>query len=183
MIALGAWGWTHPGWVGSFYPEDLPEAWRLTFYSNEYEAVGLRAADWLAPDPDILRGWVDDTREGFRFVLELPEGLPADVETRLAILKPRLGALLSGNGNASGLERFAPVWPVTRAAHDLVEALEVDRLPLVLLATDKIDLRAARLALESLGKGGDALILVDEGPDMLARLNELRTLRDLLGWQ
>ncbi|MEW6764944.1 MAG: hypothetical protein AB1344_04025 [Pseudomonadota bacterium] len=183
MIALGAWGWRHSGWVGAFYPEELPEEWRLTFYANEYEVVGLRADDWLKPELDSLRGWVNDTREGFLFVLELPEALPADVDERLAILTPRLGGLLAGEGEPVGLDRFAPIWPVSGAAHNLVEALEVDRPPLALLEAGKLDLRAARLALESLGGRGDAIILLDDGPELLERLSALRTLRDLLGWQ
>ncbi|MEW6445372.1 MAG: DUF72 domain-containing protein [Pseudomonadota bacterium] len=189
MIALGAWDWRHADWVGGFYPEDLPPDWRLTFYANEYDAVGLRAEDWLLPAPGVLRDWVEDTREGFRFLLEWPETFPAGASEglgeRLAILAPRLGALLTGDETSVhvSVPEGVPVWARERVAHDFVEALETARPPLLLLGGQGLDdLREARRAIESLGARGDAIILV-EGAEVLSRLSRLRTLRDLSGWQ
>ncbi len=34
-------GWDHPAWQGSFYPDDLPADWRLTYYANEVPGVLL----------------------------------------------------------------------------------------------------------------------------------------------
>jgi len=46
-INLGAYGWRHGRWSGTFYPDDLPmaddEDWRLAYYSNEFNAVMVPA--------------------------------------------------------------------------------------------------------------------------------------------
>ncbi len=191
MIAIGAWGWAHAAWLGGFYPEDLPPEWRLTFYSNEFDAVGLDADAWLAPDIETLRGWVGDTREGFRFFLGLSGQLPDDLEERLTVLAPRLGAVLVDAALPSEVfdqvRRFAPLWgdgPIpglATVAQGLSAALELERAPLVMLDDETLNLRAARTVMDILGRRGHATILL-RGHASLARLEELRTLRDLLGW-
>lgn len=197
MIALGAWGWEHAAWDGGFYSEDLPREWWLTFYSNEFDAVGLDAGAWLAPDIDTLRGWVEDTREGFRFVLMLPDQPSKSMVERLGVLAPRIGSLLAGVEVSveviEAARRFGPVWAMASSkdgggalppvAHGLVEALDVQRAPLVLVDADGFNLRAARIAMESLGNRGDATILLRDAGASFPVLNEIRTLRDLLGWQ
>jgi len=60
-IALGAWDWRHTEWNGRFYADDLPEEWRLTFYSNEFDAVGLYAAGWMTTPISEMEQWVEDT--------------------------------------------------------------------------------------------------------------------------
>lgn len=192
MIALGTWGWRHASWQGGFYPDDLPDEWHLTFYSNEFDALGLDASAWLEPPLDELAAWVADTREGFRLYAELPSLPAADMEVRLSTLAPRLGALLAAPGTPVKIielaRRFAPVWAqgaiegLPQVAHDLDEALEPARPPLVVLGTAGIDLRAARRAMEALGPKGETILLRD-GASALKSLHALRTLRDLLGWQ
>lgn len=193
MIGLGAWGWEHEAWQSGFYPDDLPPEWHLTFYSNEFEAVGLESGDWLSPALEVLRGWVEDTREGFRFHLVLPDQLAPGMAERLGALAPRIGSLLAGprvSGEVIEAARpFGPIWAMDgqgglpQVAHDLVEALDSQRAPLVLLDAEDFKLRAARMAIESLGDRGDATLLLRDGGASMAVLNELRTLRDLLGWQ
>ncbi|MFZ5467121.1 MAG: hypothetical protein ACOZAI_07635 [Pseudomonadota bacterium] len=204
MIALGCFDWRHAAWQGGFYPDDLPAEWRLTFYANEFDALGLEAAAWLEPSLDELGGWVADTREGFRIYPELPARAVPDLEARLKALGPRLGATLAGEGCSPELielaGRFAPVWAqaaitapsvnpgmdcaegLPPVAHDLVEALEPGRAPLVVLDSPGVDLRAARRVMEALGPRDATLLLRDAGT-ALESLQGLRTLRDLLGWQ
>ncbi|MGK0674024.1 MAG: hypothetical protein ABWU16_05110 [Halothiobacillaceae bacterium] len=191
MIRLGGFDWRHATWEGSFYPEDLPEDWRLTFYANTFDALGLVAEAWLAPSLEELADWVKDTREGFRLYLELPTQRVPDLEARLKVLGPRLGATLAGEGCLSGVielaGRFAPVWAqatlkgLPLVARDLTDALASGRAPLVVLDASRVDLRAARRAMEALGPRDGAILLHDVGT-ALEPLQGLRTLRDLLGW-
>ena len=44
-ITVGSYGWRHPHWRGSFYPEDLPEDWQLSYYSNEFSVVMVTDED------------------------------------------------------------------------------------------------------------------------------------------
>jgi len=193
MIALGCFDWRYPAWQGGFYPDDLPTEWRLTFYANEFDALGLEGAAWLQPSLDELESWVVDTREGFRIYLELPAQPVPDLEARLKALGPRLGGALAGAGCAPEVielsGRFAPVWAQEAAfglpsvAHDLIEALQPGRAPLVVLAPAQVDLRAARKAMETLGPQHATFLVRGDPERMLEGLQGLRTLRDLLGWQ
>jgi uncharacterized protein YecE (DUF72 family) len=37
VVLIGACGWQHNDWTGEFYPDDLPEEWRLGYYAHEYQ--------------------------------------------------------------------------------------------------------------------------------------------------
>ena len=78
LVLVGAVGWLHPAWEGGFYPDDLPADWRLSYYNTQFQAVYLPAPFWQAASPATWAAWLDDTLEGFRFVLE--PGDPARVE-------------------------------------------------------------------------------------------------------
>ena len=38
-LLLRARDWEHPAWNQEFYPDDLPEDWRLSYYANEFPVV------------------------------------------------------------------------------------------------------------------------------------------------
>ncbi len=88
QLEVGARGWDHPGWVGSFYPESLPPEWRLTYFSNEFFRVLVPASEWVKAE--TLPEWCGEVHERFGFLLELalPEG-----ESLLPALKPALDTL------------------------------------------------------------------------------------------
>ena len=67
---LGAAGWSQPEWVDSFYPSDMPEEWRLTYYNTQFECVFLAEAVWRQADTQTHRRWAEDTHEHFVFLLE-----------------------------------------------------------------------------------------------------------------
>lgn len=83
LVYLGAIGWEHEAWRGDFYPEDLPEDWRLSFYNTRFRCVYLPFELWRNAAADAVAGWLHDTHEGFHFVLGAPARLSED-ETRKA---------------------------------------------------------------------------------------------------
>lgn len=90
-VLLGAEDWLHPSWVGEFYPDDLPEDWRLAYYNTQFRAVYLPYPRWSATAIAERRQWVEDTQPGFRFVLEPG---PADVTDAVeSLLGHRLGRI------------------------------------------------------------------------------------------
>lgn len=108
-------GWELPGWEGTFYPEDLPADWRLTYFANEFPAVLIPCDLWAAANDaanDIgLRAWSADVHEGFRFYLEEgwdeggdegphDPGSGLGAKERAAAL---LGAKLAGSVSAAGI--------------------------------------------------------------------------------
>lgn len=70
LVLVGAMNWDLPSWRGSFYPEDLPDDWLLSYYNTQFQAVYLPAAVWQAASGAVWAQWLHDTQDGFRFVLE-----------------------------------------------------------------------------------------------------------------
>jgi uncharacterized protein YecE (DUF72 family) len=77
LVLVGASGWLHPAWRGSFYPADLPEDWMLSYYNTRFQAVYLPVTLWQAASQANWAQWLHDTQEGFHFVLE-PGAAAAD---------------------------------------------------------------------------------------------------------
>lgn len=70
VVYVGAVNWEHPAWRGSFYPEGLPEDWLLSYYNTQFQAVYLPAALWKDVPESVWTQWLNDTQDGFCFVLE-----------------------------------------------------------------------------------------------------------------
>ncbi|HKK06173.1 MAG TPA: hypothetical protein VKA50_10035 [Gammaproteobacteria bacterium] len=92
-LLIGSRGWQHAGWQDSFYPDDLPPEWRLTYYANEFRVVlvpGERLVDETLSAEGNPARWCEDSDAGFRFVCETPPGLntPADADAFLERIAP-----------------------------------------------------------------------------------------------
>ena len=70
-ILIGAYGWLHDEWLGEFYPEDLPDEWRLGYYGNEFPVV-LVPADYWAAGAGAIADWLEETDDSPRFICEWP---------------------------------------------------------------------------------------------------------------
>jgi len=70
LVLVGAMDWNLPRWRGRFYPGDLPDAWLLSYYNTQFQAVYLPAAQWQAASGAVWAQWLQDTRDAFCFVLE-----------------------------------------------------------------------------------------------------------------
>lgn len=97
-LLIGAVDWEHVGWHGSFYPDDLPPEWRLTYYANEFSSLLLPATRWREADRVELEGWCDDVSERFRFVLDVTNLDADDAPSleRLSGCRLALGERLAG---------------------------------------------------------------------------------------
>ncbi len=121
-IIVAARGWSYPSWHGSFYPDDLPEDWQLSFYGNEFNAVVVPASKWVSLDIVEIERWIEDVPEEFLFYLEV-EDLLTDWEQTAEIIKPldnQLGGILLRplevgadlamiSANIAAASRLAPV--------------------------------------------------------------------------
>lgn len=68
-IMSGTCGWLHESWKESFYPEDLPEEWRLGYYGNEFPIVMFPAEYWEFDD-ETIQEWLEESGENLQFVCE-----------------------------------------------------------------------------------------------------------------
>jgi len=213
-IALGAWDWRHPEWEGRFYGSDLPKEWHLTFYSNEFDAVGLYAAGWVTTPIGEMEQWLEDTHEGFRFHLVMPsmllkgdEDVFAGIADRLALLQPRLGSILLSVASETCMSMLSLMVPdsvpryglhagrfVPHAMPNFQAVMDTSTAPVVILGAESEGLtseaglrsqqRSLRAGMDALALRGKATILVQDEPlKMLERLEAMRSMRALLGWQ
>jgi hypothetical protein len=93
-------GWDPNPAAAPWYPDDLPEDWRLGYYSNAFWAVLVPARQWRNPGPGVAGSWAADTPLRFRFYLEREEALEwidpwADLEPFARTLGERLGGLVA----------------------------------------------------------------------------------------
>jgi uncharacterized protein YecE (DUF72 family) len=61
-IEIIARHWDRPDWCGPFYPEDLPEDWRLAYFATLFESVLVPATAWPEAPPGRLAQWAGDVR-------------------------------------------------------------------------------------------------------------------------
>jgi hypothetical protein len=98
-IRLGAYGWRHKHWLNTFYPEDLPEDWQLTYYANEFNTVLVPADYWRVNEPPDCEHWLDSVHDDFRFFVECHAGMLdyvslSELSECLKALQPQLSALV-----------------------------------------------------------------------------------------
>ena len=103
---IGTSGYNYTEWLGSFYPEDLPENRMLAFYAQNFDSVEINYTFYRMPTVRILQGWGKETPSDFVFSLKAPRRITHDLRLRDAAdplafftdtalaLKDRLGVLL-----------------------------------------------------------------------------------------
>lgn len=105
-ITLMGIGLDAPNWDREFFPDDLPEDWRLAYYANEYPGILIPPEGW-AQDPDI-QDWIENTSDDFEFYFQVQAGMSDESLERLTqaadALGPRLKGLLLDSGNQEGYE-------------------------------------------------------------------------------
>lgn len=72
-IEVGACGWLRPGWQGAFYPDDLPDDWRLDYYANQFNAVLAGAEHWRPGRGYPVAQWRESIEAPFRLYLAAPD--------------------------------------------------------------------------------------------------------------
>jgi hypothetical protein len=192
-----ATGWEHPAWAGEFYPEDLPAAWRLTYYANEFPGVLLSQPDWRSLEPASLSAWADDVSGSFRFYLELISPLEPQEGAHLARC---LGGNFGGFVVASAkIRQIAGQWgkqqsdwgiytcyPVSGAGLAMGEPpLDESRLACRIASADLADLKSQRRLLERLASQvtgrAEVLLFLEGTPPGIEKIRNLRVLAQLLG--
>jgi hypothetical protein len=81
-----------PAWA-AFYPEGLPDDWRLPFYAHYWKDLLVLSRDWTrfvsAP------GWLDEAPEDLRLYIEVPAS-EQEVNFAMQALADALGTRLGG---------------------------------------------------------------------------------------
>ncbi|HEX4465550.1 MAG TPA: DUF72 domain-containing protein [Solirubrobacteraceae bacterium] len=105
---IGCSGWNYREWRGLFYPQGLPARRWLECYAERFDTVEVNATFYRLPSRDTVAHWVEQTPDGFCFVLkasrylthvrrlqDIAEGVRT-LQRRISPLRDagRLGALL-----------------------------------------------------------------------------------------
>lgn len=73
-ILIGTRGWCcAPG--SGFYPAELPDDWRFSYYCNNLRSVLVPQETWDHAQRADVAQWQEDSDPAFRFVIELPATL------------------------------------------------------------------------------------------------------------
>ena len=116
-LLIGCYGWDYDLWSPQFYPEELPPSWRFCFYSNEIRSVLVPWAVLSRATAEQISTWVEESDDGFEFVLEISGAPSADESDRLCVLSAPLAGRISAwtcsdpGASATGdsIARLAPV--------------------------------------------------------------------------
>ena len=72
-LFVGCSGWTYTGWKGAFYPKDLENWQRLSYYSRFFNFIEVDSTFYYIPSRYVLQGWKNKTPDDFRFTFKFPQ--------------------------------------------------------------------------------------------------------------
>lgn len=116
-LVVGAYGWEHPAWLEAYYPDDLPEDWRLDYYANEFGCVVVPSDIWTSAEEESIQQWLEDVGDEFWFFLELPAH-PEDIKAQLAVLGDRCAGLVMHGDRGDEWLPLAGDVPLLRSADE-----------------------------------------------------------------
>ena len=97
MIWVGTSGYNYPGWKGSFYPPDLPQAKMLPYYAARFPTVEINYTFYRMPTEKLVAGWAAQTPLPYQLTLKAPRRITHD--SRLRNCGPLLGAFCGVAGS------------------------------------------------------------------------------------
>ena len=75
-VRIGTSGWVYASWRGAVYPEGLPDADRLDYYTRHlFDTVELNASFYHWPREASFRSWQRRLPPGFALTVKAPRGL------------------------------------------------------------------------------------------------------------
>ncbi len=209
-INLGAYGWRHPHWSNTFYPEDLPvsepEDWRLTYYSNEFNTVLVPADYWKISQDINGEALLDAVHEGFEFFIECHVDMldfisMVEFGASLKALQPQLSALVFLD------EQQIMPESIKRQFYSLADSMMVDTFGLdggsasvhtniwrvdrpapsnfAFIENDLTDLRLVKTMVEdfvSQSENKPATIIVDHPRLQASDLSKCRSMLEIMGY-
>jgi len=174
---LGVVGIDRAAWAASYFPQDLPADWRLSYLANDCDCLLLPPDSWCGENSpagtSIWRDMLDDVPDRLQLFLQVPPGaMPA-----AACFEPFAGcrpALLVERPTALPVD-----WPQW-CADGPDQWCDAAGRRLLRWQVDEADLRAWRARAEALGTDVRALML--DGPaGSPSALQDLRMILQILG--
>ena len=70
-LRIGTSPFTATGWSGSFYPTDLPDRDRLSYYATQFDTVEIDSTYYGTPSTTTVRNWAAKVPTGFVFAVKV----------------------------------------------------------------------------------------------------------------
>jgi uncharacterized protein YecE (DUF72 family) len=65
VLHIGCSGWAYRDWKGPFYPPDLKDSARLSFYQSRFSTVEINASFYRLPSEAAVEAWATAASPGF----------------------------------------------------------------------------------------------------------------------
>ena len=72
-LYVGCSGWTYSGWTGTFYPKNLENWQRLSYYSRFFNFIEVDSTFYYVPSRYTIQGWKNKTPDDFKFTFKFPQ--------------------------------------------------------------------------------------------------------------
>lgn len=72
QTVIGCTGWGYDGWLGSFYPKNMPKSDFLRHYSSIFDVTEINSTFYAIPSQTMTKKWHSETPNHFKFMAKLP---------------------------------------------------------------------------------------------------------------
>lgn len=183
-VEVAAYGWLGPEWA-SFYPEDMPEEWRLDYYENYYRAVVVPYQDWQSQKAETLQAWLAEAPEEHLFYWEVGGDEQTDALLRLYRTQPE--GVVPGGWLLTGLARSVTAYRELTALAPIAVCQSAGECQGEIFHTMDVapgeSLLEIRQRMDGYARKGvtQLLLVVLPSPGAAQQLQQLTTLSDLYG--
>jgi len=165
-------GLEHPGWEEQYYPEDIPDDWKLAYYSNDFPAIVMTAEQAL---DDEFVDQLDDIPAGFRVYVLVNEELGGNQRAELEdVLGGYFGGFIVKNNDLANFAAHILAQPVEGPFQAPVEVVRIAKMP------DLKQLKQYLLTLQSQLGQNDVLFWLDDEQVAIESFQQLKTLLELM---
>ena len=191
-VRIGTIGWLFDNWDRDYYPQDIPQEWKLGYYANEFTAVVVPEALWIKADAEQLEEMVEDIHKDFGFYFRI-EGHWPTIQQRerlkLTFAENFLGFLvdnasLCNDAAVNSMDFIFPASVYPGAGCSWSDLEQAEATDCVIRITTESDLRQLKQQFERLAEiidfSRDVLILVDVPEPHPDYIRQLRTLLELM---
>lgn len=70
---IGTSGWSYPDWVGTFYPNGIPQNKMFMFFSKIFDTVELNTSFYNLPKIGVVENWAKKSPPDFLFSIKFPQ--------------------------------------------------------------------------------------------------------------
>jgi uncharacterized protein YecE (DUF72 family) len=82
QLLTGTSGFSYKEWLGKFYPEKLPAAEMLRYYSGQFATVEINNTFYRMPAEAMLARWAEEVPENFAFTLKAPRRITHELRLK-----------------------------------------------------------------------------------------------------